>query len=204
VIGQPGDSFLARVCAALQARAPRRLAEGVCETRAAVVLILREALERVSDVRYEALFVRRADRPGDPWSGHTALPGGRREQIDADLLETARREVLEETALDLQRTSFLGCLDDIRPLSAHLPSVAITPFVASCPHGARISLNDELNAHIWIPLASLWAPEYRGTHRRPGDPPRTFSAIQFAGHTIWGLTLSIVEDFIVRLRPPAG
>jgi hypothetical protein len=36
------------------------------------------------------LFIRRADRSGDPWSGHMALPGGRRDPSDLDLAGTSR------------------------------------------------------------------------------------------------------------------
>src|SRR5690349_14872094 len=32
------------------------------------------------------LLIRRAERVGDPWSGHMALPGGRRGKDDATLL----------------------------------------------------------------------------------------------------------------------
>src|SRR4051812_3842337 len=55
--------------------------------RAAVAAILRDAAEGP-----EILFIRRAEHPQDPWSGHMAFPGGREEPGDADLLETAIRE----------------------------------------------------------------------------------------------------------------
>src|SRR6478752_6570976 len=56
------------------------------------------------------LLIRRAERAGDPWSGHMALPGGRREPEDADLVETARRETFEEVGLQLARSDLLGGL----------------------------------------------------------------------------------------------
>ena len=40
----------------------------------------------------EILLIKRALHDTDPWSGHVALPGGRRDDTDADLLETAVRE----------------------------------------------------------------------------------------------------------------
>ena len=45
------------------------------------------------------LLIRRADRSGDPWSGHMALPGGRREAGDSDLAGTAIRETVEEVGI---------------------------------------------------------------------------------------------------------
>ena len=40
--------------------------------RAAVAVILRDAMRGP-----EVLFIRRAEHPRDPWSGHMAFPGGR-------------------------------------------------------------------------------------------------------------------------------
>src|SRR5439155_1604605 len=70
---------------------------------AAVALVLIEGREGL-----EALFIHRAERAGDPWSGQVALPGGRHEPSDPDLLATAIRETLEETGVDLSRAECLG------------------------------------------------------------------------------------------------
>lgn len=50
----------------------------------------------------ELLFIKRAGRAGDRWSGHTALPGGKRDPEDADDLAAAIRETREEVGLDLE------------------------------------------------------------------------------------------------------
>ena len=113
---------------ALKRREADRIPESDCDRRAAVTLILRSS--RAGDGEPEGLFVRRAEVPGDPWSGHVALPGGRHDPEDADLLETARRETREETDLRLEREDHLGLLGELHPRSRHLPSVCVTPFVA--------------------------------------------------------------------------
>jgi 8-oxo-dGTP pyrophosphatase MutT (NUDIX family) len=61
----------------------------------------------------QLLLIRRADRVGDPWSGHLALPGGGRQARDRDLLATAIRETAEETAVELQRDWCRAQLDDM-------------------------------------------------------------------------------------------
>lgn len=55
----------------------------------------------VQDGDPEVLFIKRAGRSGDRWSGHTALPGGKRDPEDADDCAAAIRETREEIGLDL-------------------------------------------------------------------------------------------------------
>lgn len=44
----------------------------------------------------EILFIKRASRAGDRWTGHVALPGGKRDKTDAGDEAAAVRECLEE------------------------------------------------------------------------------------------------------------
>src|SRR5204863_2744545 len=91
---------------------------------AAVAVILRDGDEGV-----EALFIQRAVRVGDVWSGQIAFPGGRREPTDADLLTTAVRETVEEVGADLSSAERLGVLDDLHPRTPVLPQLVVRPCV---------------------------------------------------------------------------
>jgi len=90
---------------------------------AAVSLVLR-AVDQV-----ELLLIRRSKSDRDPWSGHMALPGGRRESGDPSLLYTAMRETLEETAVELATSEVLGTLELVAPSSERLPRLSVVPFV---------------------------------------------------------------------------
>ncbi|HEU5217398.1 MAG TPA: NUDIX domain-containing protein, partial [Gemmatimonadales bacterium] len=61
------------------------------------------------------LLIRRAEREGDKWSGHLALPGGRWSPGDPDLAATARRETIEEVGVDLSGVTVAAELDDLAP-----------------------------------------------------------------------------------------
>lgn len=49
----------------------------------------------------EVLFIKRASRVGDRWTGHVALPGGKRDPEDASDIAAAIREASEEIGYDL-------------------------------------------------------------------------------------------------------
>ena len=183
---------------ALRHPPPDRLPDSECDVRAAVTLLL--APEEGDSVR--ALFVMRAAHDGDPWSGHVALPGGRFDTGDRDLLDIARRETREETEVRLSRDDYLGRLSEIHPRSAHLPSIGVTPFVAWLPRRPEVRENYELAGHLWVPIDTLASPDARSTlvRRTPGE--RVFPTIEYAGAVIWGLTLAIIDEFIQRMASP--
>src|SRR5262245_25531983 len=76
--------------------------------QAAVAIVLHEAATGP-----EMLFIERAQRRGDPWSGHMAFPGGRVDSTDAHARAAAERETREEVGLDLAGAEALGRLDDL-------------------------------------------------------------------------------------------
>ena len=106
---------------------------------AAVAVLLHDGTEGL-----EALFIHRAERAGDTWSGQIAFPGGRREPSDSDLRVTAIRETHEEIGVDLASAEPLGVLDDMYPRTPVLPPVVVRPFVFGLlndprPHSATKS-----------------------------------------------------------------
>lgn len=161
---------------------------------AAVALILRDT------AGLEALFIQRAERSGDPWSGQVALPGGRRDPADADLLATAIRETLEETGVDLARAERLGVLDDLYPRTPLLPPVVVRPFVFALAGLPSLTLSDEVTAAFWVPLSRLREP---GARREVTltirGAERTFPAYAFGERVIWGMTERILTSFLELL-----
>jgi len=161
--------------------------------RASVALVL-----RASDP-LELLLIKRATSERDPWSGHMALPGGRRDAADADAVATARRETLEEVAVDLAGTGTpLGRLDDVRPSSVRLPKLSISPFVFGVPRGVEASIaSREVDQIFWVSIATLRDPSTRSSIRipLPGGNAR-FPSFLVHGEHVWGLTYRILEQFL--------
>jgi 8-oxo-dGTP pyrophosphatase MutT (NUDIX family) len=197
------DPRLQPIRDALDRRPGRRAAAAPGTPRASVALVLRPA-----PADLELLLIKRAERAGDPWSGHMALPGGRSDPGDADAEATAVRETLEEVGIDLAAEGVaLGSLDDLAPRGG-APRIVVAPFVFGAPAGTVATPNHEVDAAIWIPLRELAHPDaateflldtVTGEHQ----PPRSFPAIGTRGYVIWGMTHRILDDFLALALPPA-
>lgn len=159
--------------------------------RAAVALVL--------DQQGDILFMRRAEKAGDPWSGHVSLPGGHVEGVET-FREAAMRETLEEVGLDLARATMLGMLDDSRTPST-LPTKVIRPFVFRVPHFGALSLQRSEVASVHpLALTALLAGEGRTTFSMHyGGADWTLPCVNFAGGRLWGLTLRVVDDLLDRI-----
>lgn len=181
----------------LRAREPRRILLSEEPLRAAVALVVRPGPESL-----EVLLIRRAERAGDPWSGHMAFPGGRRQAEDATLLDTAVRETREEVGLDLSADGrHLGALDEIHPRSTM--EMVVSPYVFAAPAGAETSPNHEVERALWIPLPALLRPEARAEHTYApaGGGSIPFPALSHLEYTIWGMTYRVLTQFCELARP---
>jgi len=185
---------LRRLRDALAERPPMLAADDGAPRRAAVAIVLRNSAEQ----RLELLLIKRSERDDDPWSGHVALPGGRRDPSDATLQDTAIRETREETGVDIARDGLvLGMLDELRPRTPSLPSIIVTPFVAVVRAHVTIETSDEVASAFWVDLASLTDPavsvESEVTAR--GNTWRV-SSYQLGGHVVWGMTERILRNLV--------
>lgn len=179
---------------ALRRRVPRKAARPPESAEAAVALVL-----RTGGPTLEMLLIKRAENVRDPWSGHMALPGGRREEQDPDLVHTAFRETHEEVGIPLEETGeLLGPLDEVAPGTRRLPPIVIAPFVVLVPPETTARPRPrEVDAAFWIGLPELRDREAMGAIlvKLEGEF-RSFPSIRYREHEIWGLTRRILNDFL--------
>jgi 8-oxo-dGTP pyrophosphatase MutT (NUDIX family) len=154
----------------------------------------RAAVAVVLDPDARVLLMKRTERPGDPWSGHISLPGGRFDQTDADLLATAIRETREELGIDLAGARLLGNLPALSPLSAGPAGIEVTPFVFATTEPVVPQLSAaEAAAAFWLPLEQALGGALDDVYVYPGTQ-RQFPSWRFDGHIIWGLTFRILGE----------
>ncbi len=113
----------------------------------------------------EVLLVRRA---GAPAKGLWTLPGGRVE-VGETLVEAVQREVMEETALNIDVIGLAGYREIILPeaVGDRGRHFVILPFAARWISG-EVALNDELSDSRWMAVEAVAGlANHRGPDRDP-------------------------------------
>jgi len=197
------------------------------DSRAVVACLLRPAaVESDSDSELEVFYILRSVRPGEAsrWAGQVAFPGGHVDTEESDH-QAAARECLEEIGLELDAIGafrFLGCVRErIVPRQSSTLAVACRVYLQLAPQELPLRPEpSEVAACGWAPLSVLLEEESvrplqwslhdpRDGKRWDGFPsvPLPMRDMTVAAgiqedsiadkFILWGLTLSIVNDFLI-------
>lgn len=188
-------SLIEKLAANLAPGEPATPAEG--QRAAAVAVILHDGGEGT-----RVLLMKRAERIGDPWSGHISLPGGRYDARDPNLLATAIRETHEEVGVDLTGVRLLGPLQPLQPFKSGPAGVQVHPYVFAIDREVTPVCGPEALAAFWLPLVTAAAGTFNGTYIYPGTT-QEFPAWNYEGYVIWGLTWRILGDLLAACAPDA-
>jgi 8-oxo-dGTP pyrophosphatase MutT (NUDIX family) len=141
------------------------------------------------------LLIKRADRVGDPWSGQVAFPGGKAQEWDMSLRETAIRETREELGIDLgEEASFLGYFTSFR---THTGTLDVFPAVFLLTKGVEVRPNEEVSSYRWVKLRELMSDQSRTSHRiEAGGQTRETPAYLVGDYAVWGLTHRIISSLL--------
>ena len=135
------------------------------------------------------LMFRRATYQNDPWSGHMAFPGGKKDSDDLDLLSTARRESREELGIILPK-------DYIRLSDLHHQKLIVSAFVFFVERPLSVFPNEEVDSVYWIDMKQLFDIKNRVFFRPSFQPNKDFPIVHIPNIKtgIWGISLYFIDQ----------
>ena len=142
------------------------------------------------------VFTKRTDRV-ESHKGEISFPGGARDPLDNDLIDTAVRECEEEIGLRREHIEIIGQLDDIITISDYHVSVYVG------------RLHSHPSPYVWLPQEAEVAEvlEVPLTHLRDEknivEVPRQRDGVLtlmegwvWQDHIIWGATGRMLRNFL--------
>ena len=130
-------------------------------------------------------------------AGQISFPGGKIDAADASPLDAALREAEEEIGLSREFVDPIGYLD----LYGTAFGFRILPTVARVRPGFKLRINDsEVDDAFEVPLAFLMDPANHQLHSKEfRGIERSYYAMPFAEHYIWGATAGILRELYERI-----
>ena len=157
--------------------------------KAGVLILL---IKDNDDEEYKILFTKRSEQL-KTHSGEVSFPGGKWEEGDLNLYQTALRESNEEINLDMENVTKLGPLNFL--LSRH--KIEVNPFVGYLNQFQDFKGNFEIDEIFTVPISFLMNEEnieYKEFNRK--DLKVYIPSWVYNGNRIWGLTAMIAADFL--------
>jgi 8-oxo-dGTP pyrophosphatase MutT (NUDIX family) len=155
-----------------------------------------------ADAGRDVLFVRRA-RHLRRHAGQIAFPGGAVDATDADHAAAALRELHEEVGIPPERVRLIG---ELTPVRQTRNVFMVTPFVGIVAAGTPLIVDrNEADGVLRIPLAEIVRPDAlrQGVHHDGDREIETF-ILDHDGARVWGLTATILNDFVTRYQAPGS
>ncbi len=131
----------------------------------------------------------------DPWSGQISFPGGRSKRGET-LLETAKREVMEEAGIDLDGCEIVGPMESVYPGNL---SINVTPFVVIAPEDIVVKIDHtEIAEYFWAPLSYFSDKKNSAvyTFTRSERLIKVPSFVVSGKYVVWGMTLKIILNLL--------
>ncbi|MGL4830660.1 MAG: CoA pyrophosphatase [Vibrio sp.] len=123
--------------------------------------------------------------------GQISFPGGKYEESDHSLQQTAKREAREEIGISEEKIHIVGQLPELVTVS----QFAVTPILAFVEADYQIQLDhNEVDEVFEVPISFLLDRKklYSSTFQLKNHRHRVF-AIPYKQHFIWGMTAQIIQ-----------
>ncbi|KXX69998.1 CoA pyrophosphatase [Flammeovirga sp. SJP92] len=133
-------------------------------------------------------------------SGQMAFPGGKYDDTDEDLIETALRECYEEIGVCVERSKVLGTLSDIYipPSNMH-----VVPVVANYSDVFQYNIDEyEVDKVVETSISHLQDANNYKEHIVDLDNGVKFKtpAFDVYGHTVWGATAMMLSELLMIIE----
>ena len=129
-------------------------------------------------------------------AGEIAFPGGKWNENDNDLLDTALRETSEEIGLSLQRQKVIGQLEDVKTLNS---GFTITPFISVIEDIPQLHANSEVENILHIPLVPFLQTLTDDTDPEHNSIQEMYT-LTFQKKIVWGASARILKQIVNRLK----
>ena len=173
----------------IMATAGRHLFPPVRNPEDAAVLLLIYPLEGTTGI----VFIKRNDYDG-PHSGQVSFPGGRREEGDRSLKETALRETFEELGI----AGEIEVLGRLTKVDIQVSNFRVTPYVAFTPQRPIFDPDpSEVQYVIECTLEHLLEPATRDAEKWSLNGQEVEVPFYRVGdEKIWGATAMMLAEFL--------
>lgn len=161
--------------------------DGTNPRSSGVMILLFPTEQGVSTV-----FIQRTE--GGPHGGQISLPGGKQEDSDGNLSQTALRETFEEIGVAPGLIREIGVLTPLYVPHSNFIIQPVVGFIGFLP--AFVLDGKEVAGVIITPLKQLFHPDNRKTmilHRLGVEIAAPY--YEASGHRIWGATAMIMSEF---------
>ena len=144
-------------------------------------------------------LIQRPDYPGIH-SGQMALPGGKSETSDRDLIETALRETSEEIGIESGKVKILGNLSSFFVAASNFQILPVVGFMEKAPE--YVPDNHEVAEVVVAKLEDLTDPDKRKEKEiTAGRGVKLISPyFDLSGKVVWGATAMMLSEMSAVLN----
>jgi len=162
------------------------------KAKESAVLILIYGDRSLSINELQIVLIKRND-DGQPHSGQIAFPGGRYEDRDKELINTAIREAEEEIGISKGKINILGKLTSLYiPVS----NFNVCPVVAYCSDNLEFKPNhSEVEYIIKVKISDLINAKIHKKKINRYDNEFVIPYFDFDNEHVWGATAMILSEF---------
>ena len=149
------------------------------------------AIIRCSEPADSVLLVRRNKSRRDPWSGHFAFPGGRRESQDADIYATCTRETYEEAGILLAAESLQRILPPTQAGRNVKAPILVQPYLFHLEVRPTVTVEQaEIDSYVWLEI-DTFMKKHRHTTAEV-FPERFYPVFPLKDYFLWGFSYKLL------------